>query len=157
MNSFSRFGDGCGLDSIRTLQGTLGYPLMEAPSNAAAVQPEEILRCTAKTANARGIFNNEGFTVLAGSICVAEPTASAKNSKIPSERKRLLEQGVITIQPNGQARFVKEHVFRSPSGASGFVLYAYSNGWVAWKNHSGQTLHEINEPAVTQGDGAQDE
>jgi Domain of unknown function (DUF4357) len=44
---------------------------------------------------------------------------------------------------NNQYIFTQDYLFSSPSAASAVVLGRTSNGWKAWVNANGQTLHEV--------------
>jgi hypothetical protein len=40
-------------------------------------------------------------------------------------------------------RFVKDHIFNSPSQAAADVLARNANGWIEWKYPDGKTLDEV--------------
>ncbi|WP_051020318.1 DUF4357 domain-containing protein [Xanthomonas translucens] len=65
-------------------------------------------------------------------------------------RKELLEQGVLSAQ-GAQIRFEVDHLFRSPSAASGLLLGRSSNGWDDWKDASGRSLDTVERQAVQDG------
>ena len=91
-------------------------------------------------ADGRGIFTDEGFRVRAGSLGRLETVPSAKS--VALSRQRLIADGVLE-ESGGQLRFVKDHVFRSPSGAAGVLLGRTANGWISWTRADGQTLSEV--------------
>ena len=90
--------------------------------------------------NAKGVIvDNKQFRVLKGSKMSTNEVKSCKNN-IRFARNRLLETGVINSET---FIFEKDFDFNSPSGA-GSVIYGGSvNGWVVWKNRSGETLNQI--------------
>jgi hypothetical protein len=44
-------------------------------------------------------------------------------------------------------RFMKNHVFSSPSAAAVSILGRYANGWTEWKYADGRTLDEVKRPS----------
>ena len=95
---------------------------------------------TGPGADATGVFNDTGFLVKAGSFARGETVPSAKN--IASLHHRLLSEGILE-QRDGRFLFVKDHLFRTPSGAAAAVLGRSANGWIAWKRADGTSLSEI--------------
>ena len=91
-------------------------------------------------ADGRGEFD-DGFTVKAGSKVRPEVVPSA-SEWVRKTRKQLLSDGVIALE-DGHLTFVKDYKFRTPSGASDFVLGRSSNGWTEWKQADGTTLHQV--------------
>jgi hypothetical protein len=61
---------------------------------------------------------------------------------VNSVHQRLLNEGVLE-EHDGKLRFVKDYLFKSPSGAAAAVLGRTANGWISWKRADGQTLSEI--------------
>lgn len=91
-------------------------------------------------AQASGVMTEDGFLVREGAIARKEIVRSASDS-LPSIRKRLIEEGVLA-EENGQLRFTKDYLFRSPSGAAAAVLGRTANGWNEWKRADGSTLSQ---------------
>ena len=56
-------------------------------------------------------------------------------------REKLLSKGVISLSGDN-ILFDRDYLFKTPSGASGFLLLSSSNGWVNWKTEQGVTLHD---------------
>lgn len=95
---------------------------------------------TGPDADAKGVFTDHGFLVKAGSLARLETVPSGKNVNLVHQR--LLDERVLELH-NGNLRFAKDHLFKSPSGAAAAVLGRTANGWIAWKRADGQTLSEI--------------
>jgi hypothetical protein len=57
------------------------------------------------------------------------------------KRDELVSKGTL-IKQGDNVVFTKDYLFKTPSGASGFLLLGSSNGWVDWKSTQGVTLHE---------------
>lgn len=123
-------------DSITTLLSTLGY-LIFKPLVAKITEDEMLFYCTRNKVNAKGILTDEGFVVLKDSIGKKDIVYL----RVEIARNKLLANGSIIIEDE-QLRFVKDTLFKTPSGASSALLGRSSNGWVDWKNESGVTLDE---------------
>ena len=124
-------------DTIKLLLATLGYDFF---SKIDTHSSGEILYCRSKQANARGIYTNDGFVVLQGSVCNLTPVKSAADD-VTKRRQLLLEQGILDLQ-NNTFVFKQNHSFSSPSAAAVVVLGRSANGWIEWKDQDGKTLKE---------------
>lgn len=100
----------------------------------------EQFELTGPEANAKGVFTENGFIVMAGSVARREIVPSA--SHLVSIRQRLLAEGILK-EDNGRLVFVKDQQFNSPSGAAAAVLGRAANGWISWLNNKGQTLSDV--------------
>ncbi len=129
-------------DTVRILLATLGYPLFEPLARAEAVQQaDEVFVCRASGADARGLYTEEGFVVLAGSSGRVETVPSFQTHGYHRVREQLQEQSVIVVDKD-RIRFTRNHLFQSPSGAAACVTGRTANGWVEWKDQDGRTLGE---------------
>jgi hypothetical protein len=127
-------------DTADVLLSTLGYPIFE-PAVHGRVDEEKVFVCKRAGAEARGIYNEDGFVVLAGSIARDEVMQSAREV-IESVRTELLAAGTLERTKAGLV-FKANHAFPSPSAAASFVSGSSVNGWVEWRNSKGQTLDEV--------------
>ena len=59
-----------------------------------------------------------------------------------AKRQECLKDGTIA-ETDGKYYLTKIVSFRTPSGASDFVLGGSTNGWVEWKNKDGKTLDSL--------------
>lgn len=126
-----------------SLLATLGYPIFDpVAKSAASAKPDEFFYCKASGANGRGMYTEEGFVVLKGSVGRKENVASLKGTAGERLRNRLIESGVMRIEGDTVV-FEKDHLFRSPSMAALSLMARTSNGWVDWKNKDGQTLDAV--------------
>lgn len=139
------------LESIRVLIGTLGFPVLEPLPTATTENADEIIYCTARGSDAKGVFSAEGVTVLKGSRCAVKPTPGATPKSIKARREKLFEQGVLTLDDSVPV-FSRDYLFKSPSGASCAVIYRTSNGWKDWKTASGQELGATDAKETPPGD-----
>jgi len=126
-----------------TLLATLGYPLFDpVAKSGSTADGDEVYVCTASGANGRGLYTEEGFVVLKGSVGKLENATSVKNTYIEKFRARLLASGII--KPEGKnVVFQRDELFRSPSMAGQALLGRTCNGWVDWKTPDGRTLDQV--------------
>lgn len=128
--------------TVRTLLATLGHPLFEPLARTELVQrADEVFLCRASDADARGLYTEEGFVVLAGSSGRLATVPSFQGHGYQRVREQLLEQRVLVIEGE-RIRFARDHLFQSPSGAAACVTGRTANGWVEWKDAAGRTLGE---------------
>ena len=124
-------------DEIKFIMATLEYKLDKGPeSDLNSV----ILHTTRNEIHALGSYSGERFDVLEGSeINMKREVHLAKYN---TQRKELLENGGI-IEEKGKYILTVTLTFKTPSGASDFVLGGSTNGWTEWKNSDGKTLDEL--------------
>ena len=137
-------------DTLRVLMATLGYPLFEPlikGSPASFPKLAQLLFCKASGADARGMETEEGFVVLKGSTGKAGTILSAHHKGYRHIRDQLAQQGVI-VSEGSIIRFVKNHLFSSPSAAASCVAGRAANGLTVWKDSTGATLREVRETKV---------
>jgi len=92
--------------------------------------------------DAEGVYVDEKFIVLKGSITRKEPTKHKQNSNELKFRDKLIDDGVIQ-EIDGVLKFVKDYAFSSPSYASDIVSLGSNSGWIVWKNKNGKELKEV--------------
>ena len=98
---------------------------------------------------AYGRYAEGRFDVLPGSrIDVKRPVNLEKYNE---QRKSLLHSKQI-IKDN-QGRFILKKIvsFKTPSGASDFVLGGSTNGWTEWRNANGETLDILRRGRLSHG------
>ena len=129
-------------DTGHTLLATLGYPLFDPVVKSAAFKADDIFYCTSSASNGRGMYTQEGFVVLKGSIGRKENVPSIIGTAGERLRSRLLESGVMRVDGDSIV-FERDHLFRSPSMAALALMGRTSNGWVDWKTKAGKTLDAV--------------
>jgi len=127
-------------ETADVLLSTLGFPVFE-PAAASRPNDADLFFCRRGGADAKGVYNEEGFVVLKGSIARAEVTQSARES-VGVKRPELIGSGVLKESPKGLV-FTSDTVFATPSAAASIVTGGSANGWVEWRNSKGQTLDEV--------------
>ena len=124
-------------DEIQFIMATQGYKMNDAKST---LNESDILHTTRNGITAFGIYDGEKFDVLEGSqINVDKPAHLQRYNR---QRKELLSQQSI-INVDGKYILKVTLDFKTPSGASDFVLGGSTNGWVEGKNKDGKTLDEL--------------
>lgn len=123
------------------LLATLGYPIFEMLVEPTASQTDQIYYCTRSGVDARAIYTNEGMVVLKGSSAPMN-TKRKTTQDFYNKRDEFLNKGIVS-QSNNCFIFERDFLFKTPSGASGFLLLATSNGWSDWKAENGTTLHVV--------------
>lgn len=129
------------LETADVLLGTLGFPVFDPPVHLGSHDDSHIFFCRRGGAEARGVYNEEGFVVLAGSIARAEVMTASLASVAP-RREELLASGALVAKPDGLV-FTRDVPFTSPSAAAAVVCGGSANGWVEWKNAAGRTLDDV--------------
>ncbi|MCC7141087.1 MAG: GIY-YIG nuclease family protein [Candidatus Eisenbacteria bacterium] len=127
-------------ETADVLLNTLGFPIFEPAANRAA-EADAVFYCKRGGADARGVYNEEGFVVLKGSLARRETTSSSHDMVEP-KREELIGSGVLAPARDGY-RFERDMAFSSPSAAAAIVSGGSANGWVEWRNAKGQTLDEV--------------
>lgn len=131
-----------------TLAATLGFPMFDAYSGKAGTPEELVYHCTAAGADARGLYTDEGFVVLAGSMGRRENVKSIQGTAMAVMRERLVTSGVVRVEGE-RIVFARDYLFGSSSSAAMAVLGRSSNGWVTWKLADGRTLDEVERGGAT--------
>lgn len=129
-------------ETIHILLSALGFPLFDEIQKPLK---KDILVCRGKDAEATGEYSEDGFIVFEGSTANLEESTSAKNSWVEHLRQSLIKSGIMVVQGNVY-RFIKNHIFSSPSAAAVCILGRYANGWTEWKYADGKTLDEVKRP-----------
>ncbi len=125
------------------LLATLGYPLFDSVAKSTSTpKQEETFFCKASGSNGRGLYTQEGFVVLKGSIGRRETQPSSVGTSGGRLRIRLLESGVMH-EESDTVIFDKDHLFRSPSMAALALTGRSTNGWLEWKTKDGATLDAV--------------
>ena len=129
-------------ETAHTLLATLGFPVFDAVSDKKQGHTViELFYCTANGASGIGEYTAEGFVIHKGSLGRFLPTASfgLYNEEL---RRKLFAQKIIKKE-NDSILFLKDHLFNSPSMAGSVLLGRSSNGWIDWKDKSGNTLDKV--------------
>ncbi|NLE12329.1 MAG: GIY-YIG nuclease family protein [Clostridiales bacterium] len=133
------------IDYAQIVMGTLGHkvfePLTQSGKSASATDSttevsSPVFHITRNGTNAKARLTSEGFVVLSGSVIRKDTVPSC-----PDYVKNTREENKDYI--DGNSVLQKDMLFKTPSGASSFVLGAPTNGNVEWKTEDGKTLKDI--------------
>lgn len=131
------------ISNTKLLVNTLGYKLFDSLEDSSVKQQNQDLYFyiqSVRGANAKGMVVSDGFAVLKDSS-IAYDTVPSMSSNLSKIRSTLLEKQII----NSDFRFVKDHIFTSPSLAAAVVLGRNANGRTEWCTKDGRTLKNVEE------------
>ena len=123
-------------EEIEFIMGTLGFRMNDSSSQSS----QEIFTTSRRGIVAKGVYSGESFDVLPGSEIDLNKAVNIESYN--AKRQECLKDGTIT-ETDGKYFLTKIVSFRTPSGASDFVLGGSTNGWVEWKDANGKTLDSI--------------
>ena len=133
------------IDYAKIVMGALGHKLFEPLLQVSKAQPSFENKCDDEIfifhikrsgANAKAKLTNEGIVVLAESIIRKKIVPSC-----PDYVLAVREDNKEYIDGNGVLS--KDILFKTPSGASSFVLGAPTNGNQEWQTEDGKTFKAI--------------
>ena len=125
-------------EEIKFIMATQGYKMENAKNT---VNEANTLHTTRNGIKAFGVYDGEKFDVLEGSeINLAKKVI---NNSYNKQRQELFDNENIKLDADGKYILKTTLTFKSPSGASDFVLGGSTNGWTEWKDKDGKTLDEI--------------
>lgn len=120
---------------VKFITEFLNYPLFKAQESQASI---DYFYTTGRKCNAKGHYDENGFTVLKGSIVAQNEVPSFGWTE---KRHRLFEQ--LVDRSSDDWRLKTDYTFNSPSTAADFCIGSSNNGWIVWKNRDGKTLDEV--------------
>lgn len=135
-------------ETIETLTSALGFAVFDSLRKTTSSTSAHQLLIKTSSADAKGEYGPDGFTLLSGSKCSKDVSKSFQ----PTNKKRrqsLIDSAMLKVDGD-VLLVVKDILFASPSGAAALVLGRETNGWTAWKYKNGKTLDEENRQALVQ-------
>lgn len=131
-------------DTIQTLIKALGFNIFvpEVEKEELEEQPRFYFQQKDNLWNAEGVYVDEKFIVLKGSVNRKDPTKHKLDSNELKFRDKLIDEGIIK-ELNGILVFVKDYAFNSPSTAADIVSLGSNSGWKVWKTKDSKPLEEI--------------
>lgn len=121
-------------EDVKLLTSCVGCTIFDVPVQ----KNKHIFLIKNKTCQAKGFYDDNGFTVLSGSVISQKTVPSFA---WPEKRERELAE-FASLQDDKLVLHTNM-TFNSPSSASVFCLGSNSNGWDVWKDEKGQTLDEV--------------
>lgn len=121
-------------DDVKLLTSFVGCNIFEVVEQ----KDKHIFHVKYRGCDAKGFYNEDGFTVLRGS--------KLANDTVPSftwkeKRERELKQYAIKKGDDFILDF--DRTFTSPSAAADFCIGSSNSGWLVWKDKKGQTLDAV--------------
>lgn len=126
------------------LISTIGFPVFEKVDTE-RVEEDELWFCSNKNTKAKGIYDEHGFTVLAGSVIdgTERPSFSRLFPYAADERRRLLTEKGLFDNIKNIYQLKEDITFKSPNQAGGFCVGGHMNAWTTWKRSDGRTMDEV--------------
>lgn len=131
-------------EDVKLLASTLGFPLFDK-IDVEDKDESQIWYCNRRLTKARAVYDENGFTVLKGSIIDGshQPSFIKYYPSAVTEREQLfMEHGVVS-QDGKTFELTNNVTFTSANKAGGFVVGANVNAWTNWKNKAGKTMDEV--------------
>jgi len=122
-------------EDIKFLTSFIGISIFET----APVNQLPVFHFKRRGANARGVYDGNGFTVLRESVLSKDAVSSCHTI----ERRDMIIKDYSQINENGNPVLTSDISFSSPSTVASICGGCSSNGWIDWKNDKGQTLDEV--------------
>lgn len=131
------------ISNTKLLVNALGYKTFDTLEDSSMKrQNNQVLFYikAARGADATGVVVSDGFAVLKGSS-IAINTVPSMSANLLQLRTSLITKGII----DSEYRFLKDHIFTSPSLAAAVVMGRNANGRTEWKTIDNRTLKSIEE------------
>lgn len=124
-------------EEIEFIMATLGFRM-----NDSATQQNQLVFTTSRRGVVgRGTYSGESFDVLPGSEI--DMAKAVRIESYNAKRQECINDGTIVRREDGKYYLTKIITFKTPSGASDFVLGGSTNGWAEWKDQDGKTLDQL--------------
>ena len=124
-------------EEIEFIMATLGFRM----NSSTAQQNQPVFTTSRRGVVGRGTYSGESFDVLPGSEI--DMTKAVRIESYNAKRQECINDGTIVRKENGKYYLTKIITFKTPSGASDFVLGGSTNGWAEWKDQNGKTLDQL--------------
>lgn len=121
-------------EDARLLTSFVGCTIFDVPVQ----KDKHLFYIKSKTCQAKGFYDDHGFTVLKGSTLSIKTVPSFT---WPEKREKEINEFAELI--DGKLVLHTDRTFSSPSSASVFCLGSNNNGWDTWKDEKGQSLDEV--------------
>lgn len=134
-------------ETIAVLVSTLGLPLFQPARGTdnvgTAGQDRLVFHTRGRGGEAKGLYTDEGFVILAGSRMAKDLTPSMEDRQSHLKvRDRLIADGTL-VDRGDYYELMEDAVFPTPSNAAASVTGHGTNGWKHWKLQDGRTLSDI--------------
>lgn len=126
------------------LTSAFGFPVFDVLTEQDTAEENLWFFDTNKT-RAKGVFEGNQFTVLAGTVIDTYEAPSWVKSapKALQQRKQLLAAHATLDAGKGVYVLNSNVTLDSVNKAAGFVSGRNNNAWISWRNKAGQTMDEV--------------
>ena len=124
-------------EEIEFIMATLGFRM----NGSTAQQYQPVFTTSRRGVVGRGTYSGESFDVLPGSEI--DMLKAVRIESYNAKRQEYINDGTIVQKEDGKYYLTKIITFKTPSGASDFVLGGSTNGWAEWKDQDGKTLDQL--------------
>lgn len=121
---------------VKFLTSFYGCSVFDTPAISNKVK---LFYAKGRGCEAKGIYSDDGFTVLKGSILAGSTVPSFS---WPEKRGKLILEYAHTLS-DGRSELLADKTFSSPSTAADFCIGSSNNGWIVWKDEKGNTLDVV--------------
>lgn len=121
---------------VKFLTSFYGCALFDIPEVSSKVR---LFFTKGRGSDAKGIYSDDGFTVLKGSILAGSTVPSFNWA---AKREKLLADYAQNTS-DGKYELLGDKTFSSPSTAADFCIGSSNNGWIVWKDKDGKTLDAV--------------
>ena len=131
------------ISNTKLLVNALGYKTFDTLEDSSMKRQNNQVLFYIKAAcgaDATGVVVSDGFAVLKGSS-IAVNTVPSMSANLLQLRTSLITKGII----DSEYRFLKDHIFTSPSLAAAVVMGRNANGRTEWKTIDNRSLKSIEE------------
>lgn len=125
-------------NKIEFLLSTLGYKMTPLSAKNMDVK---ILKTKRRGIAGLGVYSSDKFELLEGTEIDME--TKPINVTYLKQREDFIKNNIIVKNNEGKYILTKTLEFKTPSGASDFVLGGSTNGWIEWRDQNGSTLDEL--------------
>ena len=131
-------------EDLKLIISALGYPVFDRVKTEEASE-DNLWYCKSRATNAKAVYDENGFTLLKGSIIdgTEQPSFIKSFPFALNERRQLLAQKAKLVDGGKVYELTEDITFKSANKAGGFAIGANINAWVMWKNSKGQTMDEV--------------
>ena len=124
-------------EEIEFIMATLGFRM----NGSTAQQNQPVFTTSRRGVVGQGTYSGESFDVLPGSEI--DMLKAVRIESYNAKRQEYINDGTIVQKEDGKYYLTKIITFKTPSGASDFVLGGSTNGWAEWKDQDGKTLDQL--------------
>lgn len=130
-------------EDLKLIITALGFPVFDQIVTE-RVSKNDLWFCERRATKASAIYDENGFTIIKGSIIdgTEQPSFIERFPFALTERRHLLASNAEELEGGKIYRLFNDITFKSANKAGGFAVGANVNAWTTWKNARGETMDE---------------